>query len=582
MAIFTRKDRQRFLIKQIMTGMAIVGPVQAVASEIHNVEAVIPPQCYTKTEGKFNPCYVCHQTHPKGTRVNAMADGDIQGDYSFSDIGVTNQWSNLFKPRAVEIAAISDDEILEYVRQDNYSDLLAQQGSGAYLPDLKNLQNPADAFDDRGLARDGSGWVAFNYKPVPSTFWPTNGNFDDVIIRLPEAFRAGVNGDHSEAIYFLNLSLVEMAIKDLDQISIPAVDERQLALDLDGDGELTRVSSLLRQSHYLGAASDVELKRQQYPLGTEFLHTVRYLDLAADGSIQPSRRMKEVRYSRKYKMLSEVATRYAFNMEHREKAEGKLPAYSWNQPATQAGMNNKQGWVVQGWIEDEHGALRLQNREENLFCMGCHTTIGTTIDSSFAFPRKVTGAAGWGYINLKGMQDAPSQGETLGEYLTYLERVGGGDEFRQNQEMIDRWFHADGQVKRDAVQAADVHTLITPSSQRALQLNKAYQRIVAEQSFFLGRDAVLGNPVNVYSEVDQDSVPVLPASRQFHYDLRLDWAAKSSVSSTLTASKQESNKASVTNLVVATLDDDPGRSGGALSPWMAVLMMFCVMVLRRR
>ena len=31
-------------------------------------------------------------------------------------------------------------------------------------------------------------------------------------------------------------------------------------------------------------------------------------------------------------------------------------------------------------------------------------------------------------------------GEIDGEFLTYLERVGGGDEFRQNEEMIERWF----------------------------------------------------------------------------------------------------------------------------------------------
>ncbi len=28
---------------------------------VYNREAVIPPMCYTKTEGKYNPCYVCHQ-----------------------------------------------------------------------------------------------------------------------------------------------------------------------------------------------------------------------------------------------------------------------------------------------------------------------------------------------------------------------------------------------------------------------------------------------------------------------------------------------------------------------------------------
>ena len=44
----------------------------AYAAVVHNREAVIPPQCYTRTEGRYNPCYVCHQTHSKGTRINRM------------------------------------------------------------------------------------------------------------------------------------------------------------------------------------------------------------------------------------------------------------------------------------------------------------------------------------------------------------------------------------------------------------------------------------------------------------------------------------------------------------------------------
>ena len=28
---------------------------------VYNREAVIPPMCYTRTEGRHNPCYVCHQ-----------------------------------------------------------------------------------------------------------------------------------------------------------------------------------------------------------------------------------------------------------------------------------------------------------------------------------------------------------------------------------------------------------------------------------------------------------------------------------------------------------------------------------------
>ena len=48
-------------------------------------------------------------------------------------------------------------------------------------------------FDDEGFdhAPDGTptGWRAFAYMPLPSTFWPANGSTDDVLIRLPEAYR---------------------------------------------------------------------------------------------------------------------------------------------------------------------------------------------------------------------------------------------------------------------------------------------------------------------------------------------------------------------------------------------------------
>lgn len=496
--------------------------VDAASSTLSNREAVIPPQCYTRTEGEHNPCYICHQSHPAGTRVNVMDDGDIQGAYSFSEIGETNQWSNLFKPRHQEIQSVSDERILEYVGEDNYQPL-TQLASAGYVPDLEHYANPEQAFDSQGFAKDGSGWVAFNYKPLPSTFWPTNGSFDDVIIRLPPSFRQFDNNKENRSLYLLNLSLVEMAIKDLDQISIPVTDENVFSVDLNGDGVLGEAATLKRRDFYLGAAADIPLLRQQYPAGTEFLHSVRYLDVSDSGEVVAAPRFKELRYARKLKVHTEQALTFLYNQEHREKEEERLPKYSWAKPAGEAGLNNKMGWIVQGWIEDEQGALRRQSYEENFYCMGCHTSIGTTIDQTFAFPRKVTGAAGWGYIDLKGMTDAPNLGESEGEILTYFRRVGGGDEFRQNLEILKRWFGPDGRVRAAQVRAADVHTLLTPSRERALELNKAYRQIVLEQSFHLGRDAVLGQPVNVYEHVQQDSAPVLPLNRQFHYDIRLAW-----------------------------------------------------------
>ncbi len=570
MSTFSRTVIRQWLL--LLVGAPLFFSSSTLSATLVNREAVIPPQCYTKTEGRYNPCYVCHQTHPKGSRINVMKDGDIQGEYSFSDVGETNQWRNLFTPRAEAIQSVTDGDILEYVRQDNYSPLLSLQSSG-YVPDLENYATPELAFDDQGVARDGSGWVAFNYKPLPSTFWPTNGSFDDVVIRLPDGFQKAVSGEVSRAIYLLNLSLVEMTIKDLDRISIPAVDEAVLEIDLNRDGALGTVTELNRRDHYLGAAHEVEVIRQQYPAGTEFLHSVRYLDITSEGKVAPSPRFKELRYSRKVKTHTEASLAFLYNQEHREKQEERLPRYSWAKPAGEAGLNNKMGWTVQGWIEDDRGVLRRQSYEENFFCMGCHTSIGTTIDQTFAFPRKITGAAGWGYIDLIGMVDAPNRGEVQGEILTYFQRVGGADEFRQNDEVIERWFSQTGTPDKAAIQQADVYQLITPTPERALALNKAYQQIVLEQSFYLGRDAVLGNPVNVYDQVDQAAVPVLPGTRQFHYDIRLDWPTGPGSSDTEPEDAQHTPSPDTTHDNVSIDTDSDTASGGSLNWLFSVILL---------
>jgi len=90
------------------------------ADRVDNPEAVIPSQCYTKTEGISNPCWTCH-TSTNGT--NSMGDQDLQKEYAFSDLGLTNHWENLFVDRSKVIEAISDAEILAYIRADNYTPL---------------------------------------------------------------------------------------------------------------------------------------------------------------------------------------------------------------------------------------------------------------------------------------------------------------------------------------------------------------------------------------------------------------------------------------------------------------------------
>ncbi|MCG7935858.1 MAG: hypothetical protein JAY68_14525, partial [Candidatus Thiodiazotropha taylori] len=409
---------------------------------VYNQEAIVPPQCYTRHEALHNPCMTCHQSYAFGSRPNSMDDAALQAEYSFSEIGVTNHWQNLFEDRSEAVAQISDQEVIDYIYTDNYTTLIEQLQSEPWdgpVPAIENLHLGAGAFDQQGFALDGSHWVAFNYKPLPSTFWPTNGSTDDVMIRLPAEFREqSCNGSgYSRDTYVANLAIVEAAIQDLQQISLPPVDENSFCADLNGDGQLGIVEEIQRPDFYVGNASAVSVTPMLYPEETEFLHTVRYVGLAEDMSITIPARMKEVRYMRKHTFYPAPALLSQYGNEKQEKLDGNLPNFV---SRGDSGLDNGFGWQVLGFIEAADGHLRKQSEEETLFCMGCHTSIGSTIDQTFAFPRKVTGAAGWGYIDLQGMPDASNVGGTEGEILNYLKIAGGGNEFRENPEIMEKWF----------------------------------------------------------------------------------------------------------------------------------------------
>lgn len=497
-------------------------------NEVYNHESVIPPQCYTKTDGVNNPCYACHQTNTDDEkRSNRMNDGSLQGEYQFSDLGVTNHWKNLFVDRRPLIKNISDQQIQQWAKQDNYTNFIEKLKNdknwrGEYTP-IKNLAYPDQAFNQQGLAKDGSHWVAFNYKPFPSTFWPTNGSTSDAMIRLPKAFREH-NGQYSQDVYFANLALVEMAMKSTQHTTLPPISEKNIGIDLNDDNVLTdQIDNLNRQKNYLGDASDIKLAHTLYPQDTEFLHTVRYLGVKDDGTIYNAPRMKEVRYMKKHRFKTVQSLASEYYLEQKEKNSENLPQVK---QQGDKGINTGFGWTVNGYIENEQGELRHQYDQELAFCGGCHKTIGSTLDQTFSFPRKVDGVKGWGYQNLASQHDAPNRGETKGEFLTYFERVGGGDEFRQNSEMLSRWFADDGTVNVEKVKAVkSIYQLIMPSAERALQLNKAYLTIVKEQSYLFGRDAMISKASNVLETINENVQP-LSAEHRYQWDLRLDWHRK--------------------------------------------------------
>lgn len=529
----------------IIPFIALTAPSLAAALDLKdrrvlNETAHIPSQCYTKTEDAngnvHNPCFSCHT---ESESPNYLNDDDLQLAYDFPLPAEENPWTNLFKDRTTQIDAISDEMMQGYIRDSNYLD-----ESGAIIPRQTLNDIPMgwdynengtwdgfipDAyfnFDNEGFDRapDGAytGWRAFGYYPFLGTFWPTNGSTDDVLIRLPAAFRQDTNGEPNLTIYKTNLAIVEALIRERD-IPIEPVDEAALGgIDLNKDGVIG-TSALVKydwaplegkQMWYVGQAlaeqraGRVHLAARLYPEGTEFLHTVRYIDIGPNGENRLAPRLKELRYGKKYYWMTyaELDSRMAAELKEKHDFPDRIRAFRGNM---EQGIANDQGWVYAAMIEDAEGTLRPQTFEELAFCVGCHSGIGATTDSSFAFPRRVAsdqyqrGWYHWSQRGLRGLEE-PLRQDGEPEYAFYLEQNGAGDEFRENDEIIARFFHADGTLKQDQLEQLreDIAILLEASPARAMMLNKAYRLIVQEQSFVQGRDATLVPSDNVHQYVE--------------------------------------------------------------------------------
>jgi len=528
----TRKD-ERVAVQSVGEPLGFFDPLaEAVASKglINNYEATVPAQCYTKTAGVANPCWTCHV---RPFQPNELEDWDLQEEYAFSDVALSNHWGNLFRDVSDFIDSVSDEEILAYIREDNYTPLRAALADRADYPGFKPDLDFRQGFDQEGFALDGSGWRAIRYKPFLGPFWPTNGNSDDVLIRLPASFQT-VDGLASREIYKINLAILEAVIaggpnagKGADfRFVVEPIDETVAGFDLNGDETVGGMIDEIRgfPKHFAGDARDVTTRRYVYPEGVEFLHSVRYVDPDAPSMI--AERMKELRYSKKVDYLDAWAISYRYEREYNEKEEGELPIFA---GSPLVGLRNGFGWQLQGFIEDEQGRLRLQTHEEHQFCMGCHSAIGVTVDHTFTLARKVPGAAGWRYQDLAGIPDAPQQGHDTPEIALYFERVTGGDEFRANDEIIARFFQNGRVIEEETARAApggdqDIRYLLEPSRGRALALNKAYLAIVREQSYTSGRDTVIGPVDNVHAFIENGETDLAGAGKVFKDGrLWLDW-----------------------------------------------------------
>ena len=492
---------------------------------INNRAAYIPAQCYTKTmsaDNKIhNPCFSCHT---QGLAPNYIDDSSFQIEYDFRTYSRTNRWTNLFKDRTKDVAKISDETILNYIKTSNYFNqndeiLLSKQLKSppkswdvnqngkwdGYTPDCYfNFDN--EGFDKTPNNKD-SGWRAFAYTPFLGTFWPTNGSTDDVIIRLPESMRKDKSSQYSRDIYKVNLAIVEAMITRKN-VTIEPQDEKLFGVDLNRNGILDIASQITyewiptqgKNMSYVGLAKNLQEKGKLnlaaglYPEGTEFLHTVRYIDFDDNQTITLSKRIKEIRYAKKtswnkYSQLYNAAQGEALETRN---FPDRLRRFVGN---SETGLINGLGWTYQGFIEDTKGFLRPQTFEETMNCIGCHSGIGVTTDSSFAFPRKLNAdnhQAGWYHWTQKGIQGIaePKYNNGTWQYTEYLLNNHSANEFRNNHEVISKFYKKDGSLKPKEIERLhkDISHLLQPSEERAIQLNKAYKVIVDEQSYIYGRD----------------------------------------------------------------------------------------------
>lgn len=523
-------------------GAAGVDTENLTSTLLVNEAAYIPPQCYTRTidmDGvAHNPCYSCHVA---SREPNYIDDPDLQLGYTFAEYANTNRWTNLFVDRSDEVAAISDAAILEYVRTDNYlnadgqirlAQKLADVPSGwdmdadgqwdGYMPDTY-LNFDGEGFD-RAPGGGYTGWRTFAYHLFLGTFWPTNGSTDDVMIRLPESFRKDESGIFDLTVYKTNLAIVEAMIRRQDVTLEEPFEENGVDLDKDGNAYGTATTVVYdwaplegRMMYYVGQArlsqdaGEVHLAAGLYPEGTEFLHSVRYIDIDEDtGDVRLAARLKELRYARKthwmtYSQLQDLAL--AEVKEARDFPD-RLRTVIGN---VERGVSNAQGWIYQGFIEDRAGELRPQTYEESVFCVGCHGGVGATDDGIFSFSRRLGADAfqkGWYHWTQKGLRGTPEPQRADGhyEYSYYLENNGAGDEFRANAEVVVKFFDTNGDLIPEELETlhSDVAHLLFPSRERALALNKAYRVIVEEQSYIHGRDATVLPVENVHREVEPE------------------------------------------------------------------------------
>lgn len=226
-------------------------------------------------------------------------------------------------------------------------------------------------------------------------------------------------------------------------------------------------------------------------------------------------------------------------------------------------IDNGAGWLLAAWIEDKRGDLRPQTPGELVQCVGCHSGnapqpekgystfasgTGNTVDSSWALPRQLPGAAGWREMDAMGFHRQAAAGPGLppavssvkeplnrklgvGEFRHFLDTVAGLSLYGEIPESVEsflrhtivahRGYSADWPsldfstaVKLQASQArrqvllreltargehqddrgALAAPLLYPTEEAALAGATRYRSVVATQRYDFGKDVFTSVP----------------------------------------------------------------------------------------
>ncbi|WP_291423987.1 hypothetical protein [Deinococcus sp.] len=521
-----------------------------------NQHAHIPAQCYAETSfGTQNACQYCHtngvaqldlgNNNPQaGDNPNI---GNLQAEYAFGAYDYprvqnpsVNPWDNVLHPEVLQQLLSAEGQrpagwdMQAYIRQDNWRAAYAQRPGPAQdwdggsdspyrlFPSLSPDDLPAQAdgyvrsaAQTRGVFRDDqfhnghswvTGWRAINFMPY-GIFTPQTGSVSGVYIRLPQPFMKDAAGRFDLATYSRNLDLVQRNVQD-------------------------RLSG---ETAYVGAASGIQIVRGQYPLGTEFAHPLHYVDLQADGSdktISPfpgtrAHRVKEIRWM--YKSREWHPDEFGLAIK-----EESAPVYA---SRSQGWIDNGVGWLLGGWIEDKTGNLRAQTPSELTQCAACHSgnvrqsdigqnstfTSGTgnTIDSTWAMPRQLSGAAGWhemDYLGYKAPKNGAAfgtlstpepvnRGKNVGEYRYFLDHVVGVSLFGNMPASVDHFLNA--QITEKGGYSADWPALDTevkgknPAGVKAAQqLRQKLMREFTARGAYLNPDGAVRSELFVPTQPD--------------------------------------------------------------------------------